>query len=133
MKRTKKRKINLIAKLSDSIITVFTIVLIWVFLIGAFSLLQTFDLVNYMVKSSPEELFICSVGNMLILKSIQIFRRTITKNSLKNKKNIKMIELHAYSKGRKQGKIEGKQEKQDEISKKAKDYKKYNIPIEKAF
>ena len=43
-----------------------------------------------------------------------------------------MIEMNAYSRGRKQGKIEGKQEKQEEISKKVKDYKKYNIPIEKA-
>lgn len=132
MKRTEKRKLNLIAKVKDSIITVFTIVLIWLFLIGAFSLLQTFGLVDYTVKSSPEELFICSVGSMLILKSVQLFRRRITNNALKNKKNIEMVEMKAYSKGRKQGKIEGKQEKQEEISKKARDYRKYNIPIEKA-
>ena len=132
MKRTKKRKINLISKLTDSIITVGTVVLICLFLIGAFSLLQTFGLVDYTVKSSPEELFICSVGSMLILKSVQLFRRRITDNALKNKKNIEMVEMNAYSRGRKQGKIEGKQEKQEEISKKAKDYKKYNIPIERA-
>ncbi len=132
MKRTKKRKINLISKLNDSIITVGTVVLICLFLIGAFSLLQTFDLVDYTIKSNPKELFICSIGSMLILKSVQLFRRRITNNALKNKKNIEMVEMNAYSRGRKQGKIEGKQEKQEEISKKAKDYKKYNIPIERA-
>ena len=132
MKRTKKRKINLISKLSDSIITVGTVVLICLFLIGAFSLLQTFDLVDYTIKSNPKELFICSIGSMLILKSVQLFRRRITNNALKNNKNIEMVKMDAYSRGRKQGKIEGKQEKQEEISKKAKDYKKYNIPIEKA-
>ena len=132
MKRTKKRKINLISKLNNSIITVGTVVLICLFLIGAFSLLQTFDLVDYTIKSNPKELFICSIGSMLILKSVQLFRRRITNNALKNRKNIKMIEMNAYSRGRKQGKIEGKQEKQEEISKKVKDYKKYNIPIEKA-
>ena len=132
MKRTKKRKINLISKLTDSIITVGTVVLICLFLIGAFSLLQTFDLVDYTIKSNPKELFICSIGSMLILKSVQLFRRRITNNALKNKKDIEMVKMNAYSRGRKQGKIEGKQEKQEEISKKAKDYKKYNIPIEKA-
>ncbi len=132
MKRTKKRKINLISKLTDSIITVGTVVLICLFLIGAFSLLQTFDLVDYTIKSNPKELFICSIGSMLILKSVQLFRRRITNNALKNNKNIEMVKMDAYSRGRKQGKIEGKQEKQEEISKKAKDYKKYNIPIEKA-
>ena len=132
MKRTKKRKINLISKLTDSIITVGTVVLICLFLIGAFSLLQTFDLVDYTIKSNPKELFICSIGSMLILKSVQLFRRGITNNALKNNKNIEMVKMDAYSRGRKQGKIEGKQEKQEEISKKAKDYKKYNIPIEKA-
>ena len=60
--------------LIGSITTIGSIVMIFLILFGAYTLLKSFDVINYTVTSDPTELLICSVGSMLLLKSIQFFK-----------------------------------------------------------
>ena len=72
MKKTKTtQKSN---PLTSSLTTLGAIVMIFFILFGAYTLLKSFDVISYTVTSDPTELLICSVGSMLLLKSIQFFK-----------------------------------------------------------
>lgn len=73
MKKTNKNK-RQSNPLTGSITTIGSIVMIFLILFGAYTLLKNLDVISYTVTSDPTELLICSVGSMLLLKSIQFFK-----------------------------------------------------------
>ena len=60
--------------LTSSLTTLGAIVMIFLILFGAYTLLKNLDVISYTVTSDPKELLICSIGSMLLLKSIQFFK-----------------------------------------------------------
>ena len=73
MKKTNKNK-RQSNPLTGSITTIGSIVMIFLILFGAYTLLKNLDVISYTITSDPKELLICSIGSMLLLKSIQFFK-----------------------------------------------------------
>ena len=75
-KETKtKRQTQKTNPLIGSLTTLGALVMIFLILFGAYTLLKSFDVIDYTVTSDPIELLICSVGSMLLLKGIQLFKK----------------------------------------------------------